>query len=264
MILGLDTPTSGSVLVNGQPYRELADPLRSVGALLDATAIVGGRSAAHHLLWLADSNGISRRRVSEVLDIAGLSDVAGKRVGTFSLGMNQRLGIAAALLGDPETVLFDEPINGLDPDGIVWIRNLMKSLAAQGRTVFLSSHLMSEMAQTADHLLVIGRGRVIADASTDEFVNRNSAPTVQIRAVQQGLLADALTRRGAVLDSGPGGALVVTGLDAAAIGAVASAHGITLLELATHSATLEEAFFGLTRDETDYHAAQLAGSSKGI
>jgi ABC-2 type transport system ATP-binding protein len=264
MILGLDTPTSGSVLVNGQPYRELADPLRSVGALLDATAIVGGRSAAHHLLWLADSNGISRRRVSEVLDIAGLSDVAGKRVGTFSLGMNQRLGIAAALLGDPETVLFDEPINGLDPDGIVWIRNLMKSLAAQGRTVFLSSHLMNEMAQTADHLLVIGRGRVIADASTDEFVNRNSAPTVQVRAVQQGLLADALTRRGAVLDSGAGGALVVTGLDAAAIGAVASAHGITLLELATHSATLEEAFFDLTRDETDYHAAQLAGSSKGI
>jgi ABC-2 type transport system ATP-binding protein len=253
MILGLDTPTSSSVLVNGQPYRELADPLRSVGALLDATAIVGGRSAAHHLLWLADSNGISRRRVSEVLDIAGLSDVAGKR-----------LGIAAALLGDPDTVLFDEPINGLDPDGIVWIRNLMKSLAAQGRTVFLSSHLMSEMAQTADHLLVIGRGRVIADASTDEFVNRNSAPTVQVRAVQQGLLADALTRRDAVLDSGPGGALVVTGLDAAAIGAVASAHGITLLELATHSATLEEAFFDLTRDETDYHAAQLAGSSKGI
>jgi ABC-2 type transport system ATP-binding protein len=206
MILGLDTPTSGSVLVNGQPYRELAASLRSVGALLDATAIVGGRSAAHHLLWLADSNGISRRRVSEVLDIAGLSDVAGKRVGTFSLGMNQRLGIAAALLGDPETVLFDEPINGLDPDGIVWIRNLMKSLAAQGRTVFLSSHLMSEMAQTADHLLVIGRGRVIADASTDEFVNRNAAASVRVRAVQQGLLADALSRRGAVLDSGPGGA----------------------------------------------------------
>ncbi len=264
MILGLDTPSSGSVLVNGQPYRELADPLRSVGALLDATAIVGGRSAAHHLLWLADSNGISRRRVSEVLDIAGLSDVAGQRVGTFSLGMNQRLGIAAALLGDPETVLFDEPINGLDPDGIVWIRNLMKSLAAQGRTVFLSSHLMSEMAQTADHLLVIGRGRVIADASTEEFVSRHSASAVQVRAVQQDLLAAELTRRGAVLDRGPGGALVVTGLDAAAIGAVASAHGITLLELATHSATLEEAFFDLTRDETDYHAAQLAGSSKGI
>jgi ABC-2 type transport system ATP-binding protein len=264
MILGLDSPSSGSVLVNGQPYRELADPLRSVGALLDAKAIVGGRSAAHHLLWLADSNGITRRRVSEVLDIAGLSDVAGHRVGTFSLGMNQRLGIAAALLGDPETVLFDEPINGLDPDGILWIRNLMKSLAAQGRTVFLSSHLMSEMAQTADHLLVIGRGRIIADASTDEFINRNSAPTVQVRAVQQDLLADELTRRGAVLDSGPAGALLVTGLDAAMIGQTAATHAITLLELATHSATLEEAFFELTRDQTDYHAGQLADASKGI
>jgi ABC-2 type transport system ATP-binding protein len=264
MILGLDSPSSGSVLVNGQPYRELTDPLRSVGALLDAKAIVGGRSAAHHLLRLADSNGITRRRVSEVLEIAGLSDVAGQRVGTFSLGMNQRLGIAAALLGDPETVLFDEPINGLDPDGILWIRNLMKSLAAQGRTVFLSSHLMSEMAQTADHLLVIGRGRIIADASTDEFINRNSAPTVQVRAVQQALLADELTRRGAVLDSGLAGALLVTGVDAAMIGQTAATCAITLLELATHSATLEEAFFELTRDETDYRAGQLADASKGI
>jgi ABC-2 type transport system ATP-binding protein len=263
MILGLDAPSSGSVLIDGQPYRELTDPLRSVGALLDAKAIVGGRSAASHLTWLADSNGITRRRVSEVLDIAGLSDVAGQRVGTFSLGMNQRLGIAAALLGDPETVLFDEPINGLDPDGILWIRNLMKSLAAQGRTVFLSSHLMTEMAQTADHLLVIGRGRIIADASTEEFVNRN-APSVRVRAVQQADLADALSRRGALLDSGPGGALVVTGLDAAAIGAVACIHDIVLLELATHTATLEEAFFDLTRDETDYRAGQLAGASKGI
>ena len=263
MILGLDAPSSGSVLIDGQPYRELTDPLRSVGALLDAKAIVGGRSAASHLTWLADSNGITRRRVSEVLDIAGLSDVAGQRVGTFSLGMNQRLGIAAALLGDPETVLFDEPINGLDPDGILWIRNLMKSLAAQGRTVFLSSHLMSEMAQTADHLLVIGRGRIIADASTEEFVNRNATPSVRVRAVQQADLADALSRRGALLESGPGGALVVTGLDAAAIGAAACVHDIALLELATHSATLEEAFFDLTRDETDYHAGQLASASKG-
>ena len=178
MVLGLDTPSSGSVLVNGQPYAQLADPLRSVGALLDAKAIVGSRSAANHLKWLADSNDIDRRRVSEVLDIVGLGDVAGKRVSTFSLGMNQRLGIAAALLGDPETVMFDEPINGLDPDGIVWIRNLMKSLASEGRTVFLSSHLMSEMALTADHLLVIARGRIIADASTEEFVNGNSAPSV--------------------------------------------------------------------------------------
>jgi ABC-2 type transport system ATP-binding protein len=263
MILGLDTPSSGSVLVNGKPYRELTDPLRSVGALLDAKAIIGGRSAASHLAWLAVSNGISRRRVTEVLELVGLSDVAGKRVGTFSLGMNQRLGIAAALLGDPETVMFDEPINGLDPDGIVWIRNLMKSLAAQGRTVFLSSHLMSEMAQTADHLVVIARGRIIADASTDEFVSRNSAPSVRVRALQPADLAAALTRRGALVERCPDGAMIVTGLDSAAIGGAASAHDITLVELAVHGASLEEAFFELTRDETDYHAGQLAGTSQG-
>ncbi|MGH2883035.1 MAG: ABC transporter ATP-binding protein, partial [Solirubrobacteraceae bacterium] len=193
MILGLDKPSSGSVQVNGKSYRDVNDPLRSVGALLDAKAIVGGRSAANHLKWLADSNDIDRRRVGEVLDIVGLSDVAGKRVGTFSLGMNQRLGIAAALLGDPETVILDEPVNGLDPDGILWIRNLMKSLASQGRTVFLSSHLMSEMAQTADHLVVIAQGRIIADASTEEFINRNAAPTVRVRAIEQTDLAGALT-----------------------------------------------------------------------
>jgi ABC-2 type transport system ATP-binding protein len=263
MILGLDTPSSGSVLVSGKRYRELTDPLRSVGALLDAKAIVGGRSAASHLAWLADSNGIGRRRVTEVLDMVGLGDVAGKRVGTFSLGMNQRLGIAAALLGDPETLMFDEPINGLDPDGIVWIRNLMKSLAAQGRTVFLSSHLMSEMAQTADHLLVIARGRIIADASTDEFINRNSPLGVRVRAMQPADLAAALTRRGAAVERCPDGAMIVTGLDCAAIGAVASADDITLLELAAHGASLEEAFFELTRDETDYHAGQLTGTSYG-
>ena len=177
--------------------------------------------------------------------------------------LTKRYGHTVAVDEASFVVLFDEPINGLDPDGILWIRNLMKSLAAQGRTVFLSSHLMSEMAQTADHLLVIGRGRIIADASTEEFVNRNSAPGVRVRAVEQGDLADALSRRGALLDSVPGGALVVTGLDAAAIGHTAAAHDITLVELATHSATLEEAFFDLTRDETDYHAGQLAGSSRG-
>jgi ABC-2 type transport system ATP-binding protein len=263
MILGLDTPSSGEVRVNGKPYAQLADPLRSVGALLDAKAVVGSRSAANHLKWLADSNAIDRRRVSEVLDIVGLSDVAGKRLSTFSLGMSQRLGIAAALIGDPETVMFDEPINGLDPDGILWIRNLMKSLASEGRTVFLSSHLMSEMAQTADHLLVIGRGRIIADASTDEFVNRNSVPGVRVRAVQQGELANALTQRGALVEMAPDGSMVVTGLDAAAVGGAASAHGITLIELAPQVSSLEEAFFDLTRDETDYRAGQLAGSTKG-
>ncbi len=263
MILGLDRPSSGEVRVNGKPYGQLADPLRSVGALLDAKAIVGSRTAANHLKWLADSNDIDRRRVGEVLDLVGLSEVAGKRVGTFSLGMSQRLGIAAALIGDPETVMFDEPINGLDPDGILWIRNLMKSLASEGRTVFLSSHLMSEMAQTADHLLVIGRGRIIADASTEEFVNHNSAPSVRVRALEQGELANALTQRGALIESGPDGCMVVTGLDAAAVGGAASADGITLLELAPQVSSLEEAFFELTRDETDYHAGELVGSTKG-
>ena len=239
-------------------------PTRSapVGALLDAKAIVGGRSAANHLKWLADSNGVPRRRVGEVLDIVGLADVAGKAVGTFSLGMNQRLGIAAALLGDPHTVIFDEPINGLDPDGILWIRNLMKSLAAEGRTVFLSSHLMSEMAQTADHLLVIGKGRILADASTDDFVNGHSATTVR-SALEPRELADALVLRGATVELGTDGALVVSGLGTAEIGGIASAHGITLYELAVQGASLEEAFFDLTRDETEYHAGQLASATKG-
>jgi ABC-2 type transport system ATP-binding protein len=263
MVLGLDTPSSGEVRVDGKLYAQLADPLRSVGALLDAKAIVGSRSAANHLEWLADSNGIDRRRVSEVLDTVGLSDVAAKRVGTFSLGMNQRLGIAAALLGDPGTVMFDEPINGLDPDGIVWIRNLMKSLASEGRTVFLSSHLMSEMALTADHLLVIARGRIIADASTDEFVNGRAAPSVRARAIEQDDLVVALRERGAVVERCPDGSLTVTGLDCAAVGGAASAHGITLIELAAQVSSLEEAFFDLTRDETDYRAGQLTGSTKG-
>ncbi len=260
MILGLDAPSAGSVLVNGRSYREINDPLRSVGALLDAKAIVGGRSAANHLTWLADSNGIDRRRVGEVLDIVGLGEVAAQRVGSFSLGMSQRLGIAAALLGDPGTLIFDEPINGLDPDGIVWIRNLMKRLASEGRTVFLSSHLMSEMAQTADHLLVIAQGRIIADAGTEEFINQNAAPSVCVRAVQQTELADALTRRGGAVESSPDGALRVTGLDCLAIGGVASAHDITLYELAATHASLEQAFFELTRDATDYRAGELAAA----
>jgi ABC-2 type transport system ATP-binding protein len=263
MILGLDAPSSGSVLVNGKPYRDLSDPLRSVGALLDAKAIVGGRSAANHLKWLTDSNGIDRRRVDTVLDIVGLSDVAGKRVGTFSLGMNQRLGIAAALLGDPETVILDEPVNGLDPDGILWIRNLMKSLASEGRTVFLSSHLMSEMAQTADRLLVIGRGRIIADTSTEEFIARNASAGVRVRAVEQTQLADALKQSGGRVESCADGALLVTGVDCMAIGGVACTHDITLYELTAPSASLEDAFFELTRDETEFNAGQLAGAAQG-
>jgi ABC-2 type transport system ATP-binding protein len=263
MILGLDTPSSGDVRVDGKPYHQLADPLRSVGALLDAKAIVGGRSAANHLMWMADSNGIARRRVSEVLDIVGLADVAGRRVGTFSLGMSQRLGIAAALLGNPQTVIFDEPINGLDPEGILWIRNLMKSLASEGRTVFLSSHLMSEMAQTADHLIVIGRGRIIADAGTNEFISGHTTSCVRVRAVQQTDLVEALTQRGALIECGSDGAMVVTGFDSTAIGQTAAAHGITLIELAPLGSTLEEAYFELTKDETDYHAGQLVDATKG-
>ncbi len=263
MILGLDAPSSGSVLIDGKPYGGLTDPLTSVGALLDAKAIVGGRSAANHLAWLADSNGIDRRRVGEVLEIVGLTDAAGKRVETFSLGMSQRLGIGAALLGDPHTLIFDEPINGLDPDGIVWIRNLMKSLAAGGRTVFLSSHLMSEMAQTADHLLVIAQGRILADASTEEFIAHNAASSVQVRAVEQTELADALVRGGGVVERSPDGALLVTGLDCLAIGGVACAQHITVYELAATRASLEQAFFELTKDATDYRAGDLASVTQG-
>jgi ABC-2 type transport system ATP-binding protein len=261
MILGLDTPTAGTVTINGVPYRHLSDPLRVVGALLDAKAIDGGRRATHHLRWLADSNGIDRRRIGEVLDLVGLSDVAGQRIGTFSLGMCQRLGIAAALLGDPETVIFDEPINGLDPDGILWIRNLMKSLAAQGRTVFLSSHLMSEMAQTADHLVVIGRGRILADASLDEVVGHQVQGGVRVRAVQQTQLADSLAKQGARVEPSPDGAVIVTGLDSTVIAATAAANGVDLIELAPQTASLEQAFLELTAQDTDYTANELAAAT---
>ena len=256
MILGLDTPTSGEVRVDGKPYRQLADPLRSVGALLDAKAIVGGRSAANHLMWLADSNGIPRRRVAEVLDIVGLSDVAGKRVGTFSLGMNQRLGIAGALLGDPETVMFDEPINGLDPEGILWIRNLMKSLASEGRTVFLSSHLMSEMAQTADHLIVIGRGRLIADTSVAEFVRRASSDTnVRVRSPQASELRDVLVRSDVEVQSIEPGLLELSGLTGEQIGEIALKARIVISELTPLQASLEEAFMSLTGESVEYRAS---------
>jgi ABC-2 type transport system ATP-binding protein len=263
MILGLDRPTAGSVTVNGSAYRDLPAPLRAVGALLDAKAVDPGRSAANHLRWLADSNRIERRRVAEVLELVGLSEVAGHRVGTFSLGMNQRLGIAAALLGDPPTLIFDEPINGLDPDGILWIRNLMRSLAAEGRTVFLSSHLMSEMAQTADHLLVIGRGRIVADASVEEIIAGNASSSVKVRAADQVELAAVLAAHGAGIEATPDGALDVTGLDSPAIGALAAGHRLALIELTPQGATLEDAFLELTHNETDYRAAALVGVDQG-
>ena len=263
MILGLDRPTKGAVTINGAAYGELPAPLRAVGALLDAKAVDPGRSAANHLLWLADSNRIERRRVGEVLDTVGLSDVAGHRVGTFSLGMNQRLGIASALLGDPDTLIFDEPINGLDPDGILWIRNLMKSLASEGRTVFLSSHLMSEMAQTAEHLIVIGRGRIIADDSVERIIAGNASESVKVRAVRQSELADVLGQQGATIEPTLDGAISVVGLDSTAIGVAAAAAGIALVELTPEGATLEDAFLELTHHETDYRAAAVVGASQG-
>ena len=247
VILGLDAPTAGWATVNGRPYQELARPLRQAGALLDAGAVHGGRTARDHLLAVAASNGIGARRVAEVLGLVGLESAAGRRVRGFSLGMKQRLGIAAALLGDPPVLMFDEPVNGLDPEGIAWIRGLLKSLAAEGRTVFVSSHLMSEMALTADHLIVIGRGRLIADAPVAGFVRQSSRRDVVVRSPRDSDLAGLLAARGAAVTAEPDGGLAVTGLEAAAIGEVAREHGIALHELTPRHASLEEAFMELTR-----------------
>ncbi|GAA5074907.1 ABC-2 type transport system ATP-binding protein [Thermocatellispora tengchongensis] len=245
MILGLDHPTAGTARIGGRAYRELRHPLREVGALLDARAVHGGRTARDHLLCLARSNGIPASRVGEVLGIVGLSDVAGRRVGGFSLGMAQRLGIAAALLGDPGILLFDEPVNGLDPEGILWIRTLMRDLAAEGRTVFVSSHLMSEMAQTADHLIVIGRGRLVADTGVDVFIARSSRRYVRVRAPRLADLAALLKTTGEVEDHGDH--LRVTGMPAAEVGEAAAGAGLTLHELATVEPTLEAAYMELTK-----------------
>jgi ABC-2 type transport system ATP-binding protein len=254
VILGLDAPTAGWATVNGQPYQRLARPLHQAGALLDAGAVHGGHTARDHLLAIAASNGIGPRRVTEVLGLVGLDSAAGRRVRGFSLGMKQRLGIAAALLGDPPVLMFDEPVNGLDPEGIAWIRGLLKSLAGEGRTVLVSSHLMSEMALTADHLVVIGRGRLVADAPIDEFVRQSSRHDVMVRSACDGDLAGLLAARGAKVTAEPDGGLAVTGLDAAAIGQTASAHHIALHELTPRHASLEEAFMELTKDSIEYHA----------
>jgi ABC-2 type transport system ATP-binding protein len=260
MILGLDRPSGGSVTVNGHRYAEIGRPVYEVGALLDAKAIHGGRSAYNHLLCLAQSNGIPRKRIDEVIEMVGLSSVAKKRAGKFSLGMGQRLGIAAALLGDPDVLLFDEPVNGLDPEGILWIRNLLKYLATQGRTVFVSSHLMSEMAVTADHLIVIGRGRLIADLSVDEFIQQSSQNFVRVRSPRLQELAQFVERAGGTTSpihdpSVIGGAVAmsVTGLAIEAIGDLAAANGLPIHELAAQTASLEAAFMELTRDSVDYH-----------
>jgi ABC-2 type transport system ATP-binding protein len=248
MILGLDTPTSGRALVAGVPYRELHAPMRTIGALLDAGAVEPGRTAAHHLLWLADSNRIDRSRISTVLEAVGLSDVANRRVGTLSLGMRQRLGIAAALLGDPDVVMFDEPINGLDPEGIIWLRATMRRLADEGRAVFVSSHLMSEVAQTADHLIVIGRGRIVADAPIATVVAEHGLHSVHVKADRQADLAVHLVRHGALVEPADNDALAVRGLESGAIGAIAAAERIALSELTPRQPSLEEAFFELTHD----------------
>ncbi len=254
MILGLDRPTRGSVTVNGKDFRQLASPMREVGALLDADAVHGGRSAYNHLLCLAQANSLPRRRVGEVLELVGLTEVAGKRSKGFSLGMGQRLGIAAALLGDPAILMFDEPVNGLDPEGILWIRNLMKRLAGEGRTVFVSSHLMSEMENTADHLIVIGRGRLIADCSVADFIERNSVQAVRVRTPQPDALVAAIRRAGASVASAVGGAIVVQGLAADKIGDIAFENGVRLHELTAAHASLEEAFMELTAASVEFRA----------
>jgi ABC-2 type transport system ATP-binding protein len=252
LILGLDAPTDGDVRVNGRHYREHAAPLHEVGALLEARSVHTGRSAYNHLLALAQTHGIPNRRVTELIDLVGLHEVARKRTGQFSLGMGQRLGIAQALLGDPKTVMLDEPVNGLDPEGIHWVRNLLKGLAAEGRTVFVSSHLMSEMALTADHLIVIGRGKLIADTSVDDFVARASHKVVLVRSPELERLRHVLAGPGVSFDAAERGAVEVHGLTADQVGDAAAAAGIALHELTPHQASLEEAFMDLTRDDVEF------------
>ena len=256
MILGLDTPTSGSVTVNGRSYRELPAPMQEVGALLDARAIQGGRTARQHLRWMAKAGGLPGKRVGEVLEMVGLTDVADRGVGGFSLGMSQRLGLATALLGDPRILIFDEPVNGLDPEGIRWIRSLLQHLASEGRTIFLSSHLMSEMEETADHIIVIGRGRLIADASITDFTQRSTSSHVRVVSPQASDIAPLLQQAGATvaMDSD---ALIVTGMEAPQIGYLAAEHRFEIHELALRRASLEAAFMELTEDSVEYQPLKM-------
>jgi ABC-2 type transport system ATP-binding protein len=263
MILGLDAPTSGTVTVGGKPYREHAKPLQVVGALLEARAVHTSRSAYNHLLALAATHGIAKSRVLDVIDMVGLQDVASKRAGGFSLGMGQRLGIASALLADPETLVLDEPVNGLDPEGIRWIRDLLKSLAADGHTVFVSSHLMSEMAVTADHVIVVGRGRLMADMPMSELIAQASSSVVLVRSPQAAALAAALVGADVTTALTQLETLEVTGLTAAQVGDRARDLGISLHGLARKQASLEEAFMEMTRDEVEYHATTPTGHTLG-
>src|SRR5256885_1306513 len=257
LILGLDAPTAGDVTVNGKHYRDHVAPLHEVGALLEARSVHTGRSASNHLLALARTHGIPRRRVDDLIDLVGLREVARKRAGKFSLGMGQRLGIAAALLGDPSTVMLDEPVNGLDPEGIHWMRSLLKGLAAEGRTVFVSSHLMSEMSLTTDHLIVIGRGKKIADTSTSEFLSSASGNVVRVRSPQADELARLLAAPEITIEALEPGYLEVHGLTAVQIGDVAAANSFALHELTPQQASLEEAFMDLTREDIEFRAAEI-------
>lgn len=253
LIVGLDRPSAGSVTVNGKPYASLRSPLQEIGVLLDAKAVHTGRTAENHLLALAATHGIPRKRVGQVIAQTGLESVARKRVGGFSLGMGQRLGIAAALLGDPGTLILDEPVNGLDPEGVIWVRTLARGLAAEGRTVFLSSHLMTEMAQTADHIIVLGRGRVIADAPVGSILAMAEGTAVRVRT-PDARLADGLIRDGATVTTDDTGGLTVVGLSASRIGDLAAYWNIALHELAPVQGSLEDAYLNLTQDSVEYHA----------
>ncbi|WP_372594799.1 ABC transporter ATP-binding protein [Actinotalea sp.] len=260
MIVGLDRPTAGHVTVNGSAYAQHQAPLHEVGALLEAKSVHPGRSAYQHLRALGATHGIGARRVEEVIALAGLESVARKRVGGFSLGMGQRLGIAAALLGDPHTVMLDEPVNGLDPEGVKWVRTLVRHLAGEGRTVFLSSHLMSEMALTADHVIVLGRGRIIADAPIQELIDRASHGAVTVRTPQAEQLAGLLQRSGATVHSAEAGVLEVVGRTAEEVGEAAAGSGIVLHQLVTQQSSLEEAYLQLTADEVEYHSGPVDAS----
>ncbi len=259
MIVGLDSPTQGHVTVNGRPYAQHRSPLHEVGALLDAKAVHTGRSARNHLRAMAATHGIPTSRVDQVIEMTGLTSVASKRVGGFSLGMGQRLGIAAALLGDPQTLILDEPVNGLDPDGVLWVRQLVRGLAAQGKTVLLSSHLMSEMAQTADHIIVLGRGRIIADAPVAELVGSATTTTVRIRSPHFERFQDVLRQSGMTVASSEPQLLDVTGVPIERVGELAAQSGIILHELRTVTGSLEEAYLNLTRNDVEYQTDAAAG-----
>jgi ABC-2 type transport system ATP-binding protein len=263
LILGLDRPTKGDATINGKHYRDLPRPLATVGALLEARAIHTGRSAYNHLLSLAQTQGVGKQRIDEVIELVGLTGVARKRAGGFSLGMGQRLGIAAALLADPSVLILDEPVNGLDPEGIVWIRTLMKRLASEGRTVFVSSHLMNEMAVTAEHLIVIGRGHLIADCSTEEFIERSTEEVVVVRSPDVEGLAAAVDQDGGKAVVGDDGLLTVTNMEAPRVGELAAAGGFVLHELTPKRGSLEEAFMELTRDSVEYGADTAVPEPEG-